>query len=63
MSRSKQLWVNEVEAILDDYLNRKTTREYALAQLMSKGFDLIDAEAELDAIDEGEQDLSSVVAE
>lgn len=54
MGQAKQLWVKEVEAILDDYLNRKTTREYALEQLRSKGFDQIDAEAELDAIDEEE---------
>lgn len=52
MGVMKQLWVSEVEAIFDAYIDEKITRDDALKQLRSKGYDQIDAENEIDAIDE-----------
>jgi len=52
MGQSKQLWIAECERIVESYADRAITRDEAVKELMSKGYDDIDAENLIDSVDE-----------
>lgn len=47
MSKSKQLWEDEVEQIAQDFVDEKITHEEARRLLVAKGFDPALADQEL----------------